>query len=126
MKRGVGRLVAAACLGVICQDTFAASCHPVAAAPQSLGAADVHGLVARTATVAGLNRKATIAVVDRVGNVLAVYRSGNGNSGFTVTIRSGLVNPANLRSPGLETSGFGASRATCEGEPAACGDQVPQ
>lgn len=102
MKRGVGRLVAAACLGVICQDTFAASCHPVAAAPQSLGAADVHGLVARTATVAGLNRKATIAVVDRVGNVLAVYRSGNGNSGFTVTIRSGLVNPANLRSPGLE------------------------
>jgi uncharacterized protein GlcG (DUF336 family) len=102
MKRGVSSLVAAICLGVLCPHALAASCHPVAAAPQSLSAADVEGLVAGTATVAGLNRKATIAVVDRVGNVLAVYRSGTGNSGFSVRIRSGLLDPNSVASRGLE------------------------
>ena len=79
-------------------------CHPVANAPQALTAEEVEGIVSRTATISGLNRKATIAVVDRVGNVLAVFQSGNDNTGFDVSIRSGLVSSTAFPGFGLENA----------------------
>jgi uncharacterized protein GlcG (DUF336 family) len=104
MKSAVGRLFAVLLLvgasGVAC----AGFCHPVSDAPQSLSIQDVEAIVGRTATIAGLSRKATIAVVDRVGNVLAVYRSGTTNNGFDVTIRSGLVTSTEFGDLGLENA----------------------
>jgi len=104
MRSAVGRLCAAALLSVLSGGAIAGFCHPVSAQPQALTSEEVDGLVGRTATIAGLNRKATIAVVDRVGNVLAVYRSGNGNDGFNVTIRSGLVAADTFPGFGLENA----------------------
>lgn len=104
MKGPVGRLCALLLLAVLSDGAMAGFCHPVSTQPQALTAEEVDGLIGRTATISGLNRKATIAVVDRVGNVLAVYRSGSDNDGFNVTIRSGLVAPITFPGFGLENA----------------------
>jgi uncharacterized protein GlcG (DUF336 family) len=104
MKGLVGRLFAAFALALLSGAAMAGFCHPVSSQPQALSADEVDGLVGRTATIAGLDRKATIAVVDRVGNVLAVFRSGNDNAGFDVTIRSGLVSSTTFPGFGLENA----------------------
>jgi len=102
MRSVLGRLLAVSLLAVVSEAASAGFCHAVSANSQSLEIAEVEAIVGRTATVAGLNRKATIAVVDRVGNVLAVFRSGTGNEGFLVRIRSGLVVDTNAGALGLE------------------------